>query len=920
MVAFVGRQPELAVLRARLADAASGRPQIVQIQGPAGIGKTALLENFLADAHADPKPVVIFASGEENEQLLAYGVIEQLARAAPGPPTPLATLTAAHLADPIADPVTVGTRFLEFVDQIEAATVIIAVDDAQWADRPSLQALVFALRRVVADNLLTLVTVRDEDITDLPESLTRLINRQANTVLRLRGLDEQDLADLAAALGVENLGSAEARRLRYGTQGNPLHARALLEEFSPTEWGPDEALLPSPRSFRRLVQDRYDSCSAAARRLVDAAAVVGPHVSLQVAATLAGLEDVYPAIDEAVRCELLRSTDAHSQWALAFSHPLVRAAVYDALEPSRRHLLHAAAANLMSDESSRLRHLVAAASGSDDELAGALSRFARIETDRQYWQSAAAHLVSASRLSSDAATAQRWLLEAMVLTILRGDAAAAADLAVEIETQSEGALRDLALGSIAMAADDPAAAERLLSAAWTASGAAGEAEAAGIVALMTGIHWYGRLDAEATIKWCTEALTHFPQNTSTHAVAQTYLIHGLGYAGRTTEAAGVAGAADGSSGNRGQLWLNPRSARGVMRLMEDDFDGAKADLESAAVTASGLGILNTAAFSYAYLARSEWMTGEWDEALLHAERAVAINLESDFNFMQSAVIGIAVLVPAARGEWDAAAGYVRSMVHNESGYERSVVALGMSRARIGEARGEPRAVLAALEPVRRFAVRDAADEPGFWPWQDLYADALVSTESIQDADHFLRAHEELALQRGRRVMVARLARVRARVEAAYGRGMAADRAFQSALDVIDGIEVPFERARIELAAGKVFRHAGQRRRAADLLGAARERFLGLGALPYANRCAQELVASGFDPGRMRSEGPAGLTSQELVVARLAAGGRSNRELADELVVSIKTIEFHLRNIFVKLGISSRRQLPDRLAEMHDGRA
>jgi ATP/maltotriose-dependent transcriptional regulator MalT len=192
---------------------------------------------------------------------------------------------------------------------------------------------------------------------------------------------------------------------------------------------------------------------------------------------------------------------------------------------------------------------------------------------------------------------------------------------------------------------------------------------------------------------------------------------------------------------------------------------------------------------------------------------------------------------------------------------------------------------------------------------------MVATGSIDEADRFLQAHEELALRRGRRVTIARLARARGRVEAAAGRELAAEKAFQAALDVIDGIDVPFERARIELAAGKFLRHGGRRRQAADLLADARGRFLALGALPYANRCAQEMVASGFDPGQARSGGQAGLTSQELVVAHLAAGGRSNRELADELVVSIKTIEFHLRNIFVKLGINSRRQLPDRLADM-----
>ena len=154
--------------------------------------------------------------------------------------------------------------------------MVLAVDDANWADRPSLQALIFALRRLAADQVLAIIAARDDSISDLPESLGRLISGQRGTVLRLRGLDEQDLRDLATEMGIDGIGTVAARRLRYGTQGNPLHARALLEEFPPSEWGDEDRLLPSPRSFRRLVQDRYAACAEPTRRLIDAAAVLGP--------------------------------------------------------------------------------------------------------------------------------------------------------------------------------------------------------------------------------------------------------------------------------------------------------------------------------------------------------------------------------------------------------------------------------------------------------------------------------------------------------------------------------------------------------------------------------------------------------------------------------------------------------------------
>jgi tetratricopeptide (TPR) repeat protein len=851
---FVGRQLELEVLRTRLAMATSGQPQVVQIEGPAGIGKTALVERFLAGA--DPVPAVLRASGEETEELLANGVLEQLARSAGAPGAALAADLAARATGPVPDPVSVGVRLLGVLDALAGRPVVLVVDDLHWADLPSRQALIFVLRRLVADPVLALLAVRDEAVAGMPESLRRLVTGHRGSALRLRGLDEQDLRELADRLGVAGFGPGAARRLRYSTQGNPLHARALLEEVPAERWVREPDPLPSPRSFRLLVQDRLAGCSGATRALVEAAAVLRPHCPLPLAVALAGIDDGVHAVDEAARHDLLQPDEGTASWTLSFSHPLVRAAVRDAMGPARRQALHAAAVDLEPDEVEALRHRVAATTQPDPALAADLTRLADAEADRQAWQSAATHLLEARRVSPADEQAERRVLLAVVWTLLRGDAATAATFSGEVAAFAPGPLRDAVLGALATAADDPQRAAALLDRAWAGADPDRDPEVAAIVATTTAVHRYGRLDAAGTVDWCSRALALTSPGTAIHAVAQTYLLHGMGYAG---DAAGVAAAAPAAEDRGDDLWLNPRSARGTLRLVDDDLVGARADLSSTATAAAHRGILNTAAFAFAYLARAEWVAGDWDSALVHAERAVAINLESDFGFMHSAVVGIAVLVPAARGEWATAEARLQMIAARANGYERSVVAMGMSRARIGEARGDPGAVLAALEPVTRFEYGDAVDEPGFWAWQDLYADALVATGRAAEADRLLVPHEERAAQRHRATAVARLARARGAVEAALGHPDRADRAFAHALEACADLPAPFERARVELAAGRALRRAGRRRRAATLLAAAEDRFTALGAGPYAERCAAELTASGLRPTARRDRDPTGLT-------------------------------------------------------------
>ena len=243
------------------------------------------------------------------------------------------------------------------------------------------------------------------------------------------------------------------------------------------------------------------------------------------------------------------------------------------------------------------------------------------------------------------------MLRAVVWMVLRGDAATAATFASEIGSYEPGPLRDAAQGALATAADDPLAAERVARPGLETGAPSSIAKTAAIIALLIGIHWFGRLNAAATVEWCERA--QGGRRSGQSAVRGGHDLPAARPRLRrpSEEAIREAVVAEARPGDPVHRWLNAQSARGLLRLVDDDLEGARADLESSGTAASGLGILNTAAFAFAYLARAEWVAGLWDDALVHAERAVAINLESDFGFLQTAVIGIAVLVPAARGDW-----------------------------------------------------------------------------------------------------------------------------------------------------------------------------------------------------------------------------------------------------------------------------
>ena len=356
---FVGRQRELRVLEESLAAARAGRTQVVYIEADAGSGKSTLLSRFLALGTGG---VVLEVCADEGETLLSYGIIDQL--------------QPDHLTEPGADPMIVGQQLVDMLDRLQGdgQVVILAIDDLQWIDRPSSRALLFALRRLRADTVLTVVATRAEGLSD-PGWARFVAGDSRVTQIRLEGLTVDNLIEMATALELGALTRRGAARLVVHTGGNPLYCRALLQEIGVASLNAtDGGGLPAPRDLSSVILTRVAALPDEAQTFLAAASVLGQHAPIATTAAVAGLSDAQRGSDEALSSRLLVES---SPSELTFAHPLYRAAIYADLSPTNRRRLHALAADVVEGRAG-LAHRVAAALGADDALADELESAAAI--------------------------------------------------------------------------------------------------------------------------------------------------------------------------------------------------------------------------------------------------------------------------------------------------------------------------------------------------------------------------------------------------------------------------------------------------------------------------------------------------------------------------------------------------------------
>ncbi|MHB8342519.1 MAG: AAA family ATPase, partial [Mycobacteriales bacterium] len=783
---FVGRAPELARLLAARQVVATGRPWVVLVRGPAGIGKSALARRFAASSSS----TLLTASGDEAEAELPYAYLDQLL---PGGPPGASGLAGDSDPWPVGENVEVwrvAQRLLTALGDLAAhcPPPLLVLDDVQWADGPSLRAIAFALRRLQVDAVLTLLLVRDEEEMParLPEGLVRLAQGDRGETVHLAGLSAADLVTLAEQLGLGPLSRSDGERLVHHTGGHPLHARALLREIPLGQLRAAGEELAAPSSYSMLVLARLAGCSPEVESLVAAAAVLGSVVPLAAAAELAGLGDPLAALEEAIEARLLVEQPGRR---IAFRHPMVRAAVYGDLGPARRAALHRAAARHCSGGEA-LAHLAAGSAGPDDALAAALAGHAGELASAGSALLAAQAWRRAAALFADPTGRSAALLAAATTLLRAGEAGRVSEFAPEVEALPGSWHRSQVLGWLAFFEGRYSAAAAHLAEAWEEAAkesvpATERSTIAGLLAEVALVQSrFGRC-----FDWAKTSRELDPSGAGLPTFTR-------GLLAMRTEDPGSDPAGDPAT----------LIGRGAALLWRDALPAARDTLRAALVGAGRGGGLQDLVAAHSQLAHVCYRIGDWDGALAHAEVAESLAEDSGLVWIKMVAPAVAAWVHAARGDADRAAGLADDVARVAGPAPVQHVALlgAFTAAVVAAERGDWARARTALigfgEPLRYERLGG-----GVLPWRELQVEALVHLGLLDEAHQAITRCEALPADDWPAAMRAGQLRVRGLLTAARGDFRGAVDQLRAAIEALHQAPVPLVEAEVRLALGQALR-------------------------------------------------------------------------------------------------------------------
>ena len=869
----------------------------------------------------EPKPNGSLSLGAARD--LISGGLDGIERDLPAPQRRLLRVLLL-LEEPAAEPADPGALAVAFLGLIRAAAargpVFIAVDDVQWLDAASTSLLSYALRRLSTEPVGVLFARRDGASSGADALAGSTGSR--DLVIRMGPLT---LGALGAVLR-ENLAVSVARptlrRIHEAAGGNPLFAIELARLLSdPDRPHPPGAPLPVPASVVELLRARLEGLDRATLQALGTLAALAS-TDPGLLGTVLGhdaLADLAPAIEAGV-------VD-YAPDGVRFHHPLLASLAYELLGPLRQREIHRRLGDLLVDPEERARHLALGVDRPDAGSASIVEAGAMIAMARGSPSASADLAFHAGRLTppDDPEAHHRRALIEIDGAFAAGETARAADrldalLAVAEPGRDRAALlaRRARLHSFA---DDIANSVDGLREALLEAGQ-DDALRGGIE---EGIAWglmLVRRDLDGALEHARSAVELARRTGNTVALAESLATQGLAecLTGRpwvTTIEAGLA-----LEPRLGPLpaTRRPGFAHGCCLTCVGDLDGARTAFEGLAAHATANGdeallpsILNR-------LARVELQAGRWDTAAAHIDDGIARATESGHGPSIASLLGKRAVLAAWRGDLDRARGdanwaleLVVGLGFDPSDPERAVARGGESAlwalGHVALVEGRPEAAVELLAPMTKVLVDAGVAEPGEMPWLADLAEASILAGRRDEAETDVNMFERVGASPGRAADAAMAEYIRALLDTANGDHIAARDRLLATQGQHEQVDRPFEAARVELALGGVQRRLRERRAARETLERARLAFDDLGAMAWASRATAEIGRVGG-----RAPGGDGLTATERAVVELVARGRTNRETAAALFLTVNTVEAALTSVYGKLGVRSRTELARRIDE------
>lgn len=906
---LLGRAVECARIDRLVSDAMAGRSGALLVWGDPGIGKTALLE-YAADRAEGM--AIVRARGVESETQVPFAGLLELLRPLLGEldrvpePQAVALRGALGLGPAVdADRFVIGAATLSVLAASgERSPLLVLVDDLQWVDPSSAAAIVFSARRLLADAIAMILVAR----TGVAEA----VSAAGLPRLRLEGLDRQASEALLARHAGHAVSAELADRLFRATAGNPLALVELANE------APERAVdvlgvgLATETGVERAFLRRSDFLPVETRRALVVAAAVesGWMGTIQRASELLGIDP--GALEEAERAGLVALSDAR----LEFRHPLVRSAVYHAAAPAERRAVHRAIAETYvaeRDLDSRAYHLAAATFGPDESVAAALEQAAMRARARGGHATAAWALERAARLTPDEdERPTRRLLAASDAAWAAGDTGRTMRLVDEAldrcsdRRQRADGLRlkgyaEMQIGPVmsghatlveAAAQIEPldrGKAVEILAEAADACTYAAQPE----TMLVTARRAWELVPADAGDR---------EQAFASLALGAALIFNGQGRAGARLLREAIEPVASPDALGEDPRLLS-RAAMAPLWLREA---GVGSELIERALEAARVqNALGAMPLALQIVAVDSATSDRWAFSKARHHEAIALARDAGHDVRLCGLLAGLARIEARQGQTEACRSHAEEAVAlaERLGLDFyrlwAVIALGdlnLGAGRVDEA-------LRCLEDVERVLRERRIGDPDIWPAPELVEVCLRMGDSEQAArvarDYLARAEEKRQPW-----SLARAARCRGLLAAAK----TYERAFAEALGYHELTVDAFELARTRLCYGERLRREKRRIDAREQLRAAFDHFDQLGAVPWAERARIELRATGETARRRDVSTIDQLTPQELQIATVLADGLTTREAAARLFLSPKTVEYHLRNAYRKLGIRTRREL------------